>query len=221
MTEDRRISEFTEITSLNDTDFIPLVRISNPNLNERNLIIKVLNFIKQATSLQFGTIKLAGDLEGTAEEPRVVGLATKAPINSPNFTGTPTIASTPTAESNSKHIVNVEYVTQEITPMLSDMLPIYLDSNIAEKSYLILNNISYDFKINSVSVSSSTGTCKVTFIKNSTAFTNATELSVTPTMSTYTFTGGLTLEVMDKFYISFTNVDEAQDVNLTLNYTRL
>lgn len=43
-----------------------------------------------ATTLVKGVVRLAGDLGGTADSPTVPGLASKAPLASPAFTGTPT-----------------------------------------------------------------------------------------------------------------------------------
>ena len=54
--------------------------------------------IVDADATTKGKIKLAGDLAGTADTPTVPGLALKAPLVSPSFTGTvtaPTYASTP------------------------------------------------------------------------------------------------------------------------------
>ena len=56
--------------------------------------------ITDATTIAKGKIQLAGDLAGTADAPTVPGLALKAPIASPTFTGTvtaPIYASTPQA----------------------------------------------------------------------------------------------------------------------------
>ena len=43
-----------------------------------------------ATTTTKGSVQLAGDLSGTASAPTVPGLAGKAPLASPSFTGTPT-----------------------------------------------------------------------------------------------------------------------------------
>jgi hypothetical protein len=56
--------------------------------------------ITDATTIAKGKLQLAGDLAGTADAPTVPGLALKAPIASPTFTGTvtaPIYASTPQA----------------------------------------------------------------------------------------------------------------------------
>lgn len=44
-----------------------------------------------ATTTTKGLVQLAGDLSGTATSPTVPGLASKAPLNSPTFTGTVTV----------------------------------------------------------------------------------------------------------------------------------
>ena len=56
--------------------------------------------ITDATTIAKGKLQLAGDLAGTADAPTVPGLALKAPLASPTFTGTvtaPIFASTPQA----------------------------------------------------------------------------------------------------------------------------
>ena len=65
--------------------------------------------IPDANATSKGKIQLAGDLGGTAEAPTVPGLALKAPIASPTFTGTvtsPTYASTPIALTYSGSNIN-------------------------------------------------------------------------------------------------------------------
>jgi hypothetical protein len=49
---------------------------------------KIATEVVDATSSTAGKIKLTGDLGGTASSPTVPGLADKAPINNPTFTGT-------------------------------------------------------------------------------------------------------------------------------------
>lgn len=44
--------------------------------------------VEDATTISLGKIQLAGDLAGTASLPTVPGLASKAPLESPTFTGT-------------------------------------------------------------------------------------------------------------------------------------
>ena len=65
--------------------------------------------IADASATEKGKIQLAGDLAGTAAAPTVPGLALKAPIASPTFTGTvtsPTYASTPIALTYSGSNIN-------------------------------------------------------------------------------------------------------------------
>ena len=64
--------------------------------------------ITDATTTAKGKLQLAGDLAGTAAAPTVPGLALKAPIASPTFTGTvtsPIYASTPQALTDAATIV--------------------------------------------------------------------------------------------------------------------
>jgi hypothetical protein len=65
--------------------------------------------IVDATTTSTGKIQLAGDLAGTATAPTVPGLAAKAPLNSPVFTGAPT-APTPTAGDNTNQIATTSFV---------------------------------------------------------------------------------------------------------------
>jgi hypothetical protein len=84
---------------------------SNANLGTSTTLYPTQNAVKTYVDSQIssativdadattkGKIKLAGDLAGTADAPTVPGLALKAPLVSPSFTGTvtaPTYASTP------------------------------------------------------------------------------------------------------------------------------
>jgi hypothetical protein len=69
--------------------------------------------ISDADATTKGKIQLAGDLSGTAAAPTVPGLALKAPIVSPNFTGTPT-APTAAAGTNTSQVATTEFVTGAI-----------------------------------------------------------------------------------------------------------
>jgi hypothetical protein len=65
--------------------------------------------IVDADATTKGKIKLAGDIAGTADLPTVPGLALKAPLASPSFTGTvtaPTYASTPISLAYSGTTIN-------------------------------------------------------------------------------------------------------------------
>ncbi|MEN9941769.1 MAG: hypothetical protein RL286_1267, partial [Bacteroidota bacterium] len=66
--------------------------------------------IPDATTSAKGKIQLAGDLGGTAAAPTVPGLALKAPIASPTFTGTPA-APTAAAGTNTTQVATTEFVT--------------------------------------------------------------------------------------------------------------
>jgi uncharacterized protein YbjQ (UPF0145 family) len=69
--------------------------------------------ISDATTLAAGKIQLAGDLSGTATSPTVPGLANKADINSPTFTGSPT-APTPSLADNSTQIATTAFVNSKV-----------------------------------------------------------------------------------------------------------
>jgi len=76
--------------------------------------------VADATTSSLGKIQLAGDLGGTASLPTVPGLASKAPLESPTFTGTPTlptgtIATTQSAGNNSTALATTAYVDAAVT----------------------------------------------------------------------------------------------------------
>ena len=55
-----------------------------------------------ATASLLGTIRLTGDLGGTATAPTVPGLATRAPINNAALTGAPTAPTPPSGDNNTR-----------------------------------------------------------------------------------------------------------------------
>ena len=63
-----------------------------------------------ATSTTQGVVKLAGDLGGTADAPTVPGLALKAPLASPTFTGVPA-GPTAAAGTNTTQLATTAFVT--------------------------------------------------------------------------------------------------------------
>lgn len=63
-----------------------------------------------ATTSSPGSVQLAGDLAGTATAPTVPGLATKAPLASPTFTGTVTVP----APVNTTDAANKTYVDNQV-----------------------------------------------------------------------------------------------------------
>jgi hypothetical protein len=65
--------------------------------------------VPDADATTKGILKLAGDLGGTASLPTVPGLAAKAPLASPTFTGTPS-APTPSPADNSTKLATTAYV---------------------------------------------------------------------------------------------------------------
>lgn len=66
--------------------------------------------IPDADATTKGKVQLAGDLGGTAASPTVPGLALKAPLASPVFTGTP-VAPTATAGTNTTQLATTAFVT--------------------------------------------------------------------------------------------------------------
>jgi hypothetical protein len=62
--------------------------------------ISITANVNDATSTLKGAVKLAGDLGGTADLPTVPGLALKAPLNSPSFTGMPVVPTAIAGTSN-------------------------------------------------------------------------------------------------------------------------
>jgi hypothetical protein len=80
--------------------------------------------VMEATLTTIGTLKLAGDLAGSADLPTVPGLALKAPLDSPTFTGTPslptgTTANTQTSTDNSTKLATTEFVKTAINSIAS------------------------------------------------------------------------------------------------------
>jgi hypothetical protein len=67
-----------------------------------------------ATTLAKGIVQLAGDLGGTAASPTVPGLALKANLASPTFTGTPA-APTAAPNTNSTQIATTAYVDAAVS----------------------------------------------------------------------------------------------------------
>ncbi|MCZ8227741.1 hypothetical protein [Flavobacterium sp.] len=77
-----------------------------------------LNTTPDASTTVKGKVKLAGDLGGTADLPTVPGLALKAPLASPAFTGTPT-APTATAGDSSTQIATTAFVNATVSNAVS------------------------------------------------------------------------------------------------------
>ena len=81
--------------------------------------------VPDADATTKGKIQLAGDLAGTAASPTVPGLLTKAPLESPTFTGAPslptgTIAVTQSANNNSTAIATTAYVDAQTTASVAN-----------------------------------------------------------------------------------------------------
>lgn len=79
-----------------------------------------------ATTTSQGIVKLAGDLGGTADLPTVPGLAGKAPLASPAFTGNPT-APTPATSDNDTSLATTAFV-QAVVAALINAAPGALDT---------------------------------------------------------------------------------------------
>lgn len=79
-----------------------------------------------ATTTTKGSVQLAGDLSGTASAPTVPGLAGKAPLASPSFTGTPT-APTQAAGNNSTRLATTAFVSAALSALV-DAAPGTLDT---------------------------------------------------------------------------------------------
>lgn len=71
------------------------------------------SFTPDATTTTKGILQLAGDLSGTADMPTVPGLALKAPLASPSFTGIP-LAPTAAAGTSTSQIATTEFVTTAV-----------------------------------------------------------------------------------------------------------
>lgn len=75
-----------------------------------------------ATAAVKGVLKLTNDLGGTADLPTVPALLSKAPLDSPSLTGTPS-APTPAALDNSTKIATTQFVQQAITASVTSPTP--------------------------------------------------------------------------------------------------
>ena len=71
---------------------------------------KEITVNEPATTTTQGVVKLAGDLGGTADAPTVPGLALKAPLASPTFTGVPA-GPTAAAGTNTTQLATTAFVT--------------------------------------------------------------------------------------------------------------
>ncbi|OAZ05185.1 hypothetical protein [Flavobacterium succinicans] len=77
-----------------------------------------LNTTPDASTTVKGKVKLAGDLGGTADLPTVPGLALKAPLASPAFTGDAT-ATTATAGDNDTSVATTAFVSTAVSSAVS------------------------------------------------------------------------------------------------------
>jgi hypothetical protein len=91
-----------------------------PPTGTGNIEVKMLSLVAagslpDATASVKGVLKLAGDLGGTANLPTVPALASKAPLDSPAFSGTPT-APTPALGTSNTQIATTAFVQQNYLP---------------------------------------------------------------------------------------------------------
>lgn len=104
---DKKISELPSAEVVQRSSLVPVV------VETGGLLItsqaEVEDLLSDATTEYKGAVKLAGDLAGTASEPRVPALLLKAPLDSPNFTGTPTVP-TPVAGDATAKAANTAFV---------------------------------------------------------------------------------------------------------------
>ena len=106
------------------------------NIEVKMLSLTAVGGIPDATASVKGIIKLAGDLGGTADLPTVPALATKAPLASPAFTGTPT-APTPALGTSNTEIATTAFVQQ-------NSLPFTKWTSRATPASTFYDNVAYD-----------------------------------------------------------------------------
>ena len=121
---------------------------------------KLVSVNVPASTLVQGIVKLAGDLSGDADAPRVPELALKAPLNSPSLTGRP-VAPTADIGDNSTTIATTAYADRAVTvAVIKDIIPseIFLNTKIDGKQlYAIKGSFVADGNSSIVSVTVPTG----------------------------------------------------------------
>lgn len=125
----RKISELSFIVDLQDADILPIVDLSVSE--ELNRKVSVGQLLTDASTSTRGRIRLNGDLAGTADYPTVPALNSKAPLNSPNLAGTPTVP-TPSSGNSSIQIANTQFVSRALSNLISSDII----QNLASKSYV-------------------------------------------------------------------------------------
>jgi hypothetical protein len=107
--------------------------------------------VQNATATALGKIQLAGDLGGSAASPTVPGLALKAPLASPTFTGTPVLPTgttgvTQTAGDNSTKLATTAYVATAVSAVSGNSGVPYTGATGS------VNLGSYDLTVNGLTV---------------------------------------------------------------------
>lgn len=111
---DKKISQLEEKTILESNDEFPFIRNENgAYVNYKVKRSNIVTTIPDATSSVLGSIRLTGDLGGTALTPTVPELISKANLSSPTFIGNPK-APTPATGDNSTKIATTAFVNTAI-----------------------------------------------------------------------------------------------------------
>lgn len=204
MENDRKISEFTEQNTLLNTDLFPFIReesgtfynykIAKANLlsNEDNVTIQQLNTTLENYAL----------------------------LDSPEFEGTPTAPNVNLGDSTT-NIANTSFVQQTVEPLLTDFISIYVNNSLANKTYPIILNTPFGFKITRISYFLKEGIASVSLLKNGTMLIEATNLNVDDTVVNTTFTNPLTFISSDNLAFSISNATNALDFTLTIVIERI
>jgi hypothetical protein len=211
---DRKITQLNS-SSIEDNDLLTFVDTDELDQDNKNKKITFADFWREATSSLLGVIKLTGDLGGTADSPTVPGLASKANINSPNFTGTPT-APTPSGGDSSTKLATTAFVS----PLFTDFISILINNSVLNKEYIVVLDSPYSFKVTEITGVLTSGSCNLTIKKNGTAFVSATNLPVSSTESNTTFTPNLSFASGDDLIITISSETSPVDLNLTIVFTR-
>lgn len=214
---DEKISSFTPVTTPIPTDLIPIVRsVSGVNTN---YVIEQINLISNSTTSTVGLIQLAGDLSGTAISPTVPGLTNKANINSPTFTGTPSVPNL-TSTDSSTTIANTLFVHTLVDPLKVDNITIFMNGVISNKNYPIIVSTPFAFTITQLNAILNAGTCQVSISNNSVPYSVASTLSISTTLLTTNFSPNLIVNSSNTISIVITNVSSAIDLSISLNILR-
>jgi hypothetical protein len=86
----------------------------------------------------------------------------------------------------------------------------------SDKDYLIDQAASFSYQVISIKLSCGSGSCNVTLVKNSTAYTEATDLPVTTTLNTINFTNSLSIEALDSLLITVSSTSGIEDLAIDL-----